>query len=378
MRSAEVRRVALRAASVGAAASLALTLDNARRIRRPDPTAIANPEPLNVLLPVRDEMDEITGCLTALRAAADRWPGRIRLLVLDDESTDGTGRLLDELARTDERIEVLHGTPTPSGWLGKSWACEQLSRNADHDGVLVFVDADVRLAPDALVASVALLRTSGLDLISPYPRQHATGPAERLVQPLVQWSWMSTLPLGLAERSARPSMSAANGQLLVVDAAAYHRAGGHAAVRADVLEDIALLRAVKRSGGRGVAADGSAVADCHMYHGWREVRAGYRKSLWSAFGSLPGTVAVVALLNLLYVVPPLAALRGSRAGVLGYLLGVTSRAVSARSTGGRVWPDALVHPMSILAFTALTVDSVLARRTGRLSWKGRAISETTR
>ncbi|MXP21729.1 glycosyltransferase [Gordonia sp. HNM0687] len=370
-------RTTVLVASTGAAASLALTLDNARRIRRPDPMVVVVPEPLTVLVPVRDEVDDVGGCLAALRVAADRWPGPIRILVLDDESTDGTDRVLAELAQADERIEVMRGTPTPPGWLGKSWACEQLSRNAET-GILVFVDADVRVAPDALVASAALLRATGLDLLSPYPRQHADGPAERLVQPLLQWSWMSTLPLGLAERSSRPSMSAANGQFLVVDAAAYRRAGGHVAVRAEVLEDIALLRAVKRSGGRGVAADGSAVASCHMYHGWREVRAGYRKSLWSAFGSVPGTVAVVALLNLLYVVPPIAALRGSRVGLLGYLLGVASRVISARSTGGRSWPDALAHPISILTFTALTADSVVARRTGRLTWKGRTISGPTR
>ncbi|AZG46580.1 glycosyltransferase [Gordonia insulae] len=374
MRGEMLARAAVWSGTATAVASLALTIDNARRIRRPDHDAAPAPESLTVLLPVRDEVDNVAACLDSIGAAADRWPGPVHIMVLDDESTDGTADVLVDLAVRDRRIEVLSGSPPPPGWLGKAWACEQLSGRVFHDGVLIFVDADVRVAPSAFAASVALLRQTGLDLVSPYPRQIVGGPVERLVQPLLQWSWMSTLPLGLAERSPRPSLSAANGQLLVVDAAAYRRAGGHGAVRDEVLEDIGLLRAIKRSGGRGVVVEGSELATCRMYDGWQEVRGGYGKSLWTAFGSIPGTVAVTALLILGYVVPAVAATRGSPVGALGYLAGVASRAITARRTGGRVWPDAFAHPLSVVAFAALTTDSVVAHRRGRLRWKGRQVS----
>jgi hypothetical protein len=221
---------------------------------------------------------------------------------------------------------------------------------------------------------VTLLRFAGLDLLSPYPRQLAGSPAERLVQPLLQWSWLTTLPLRAAERSPRPSLAAANGQLLAVDAAAYRRAGGHASVREAMLEDIALLRAVKGSGGRGTVADGSRIATCRMYDGWPALRDGYAKSLWSAFGSPVGAAAVVGALGATYVLPPLAALRGSRAGLVGYAAAVAGRVAVGRRVGARVWPDALAHPLSVGLFGWLTALSVWRRRRGTLRVSGRRLT----
>lgn len=377
MRLAGPARAATRAAvNTGAAlavASLALSADNLRRARVPDPTARPAPEPVCVLLPVRDEERHVVPCVTALLASLDRYPGPARLVVLDDGSTDATARLLADLAADDPRVEVARGAPLPEGWAGKPWACHQLARRAGDARVLVFVDADVTVAPPALAATVALLRDAGLDLVCPYPRQLAEGIAERLIQPLLAWSWMSTLPLGLAETSTRPSLGAANGQLLAVDAAAYTRLGGHAAVRAEVLEDLALLRALKAVGGRGVVAEGSRVATCRMYHGWAELRAGYGKSLWTAFGSAAGAAGVLGLLGLVHVLPAAAAMVGSRAGLVGYAAGVASRALVARRTGGRV-VDAVAHPVSVGLLGLLTADSVRARRRGTLRWKGRPVA----
>ncbi|SDS01077.1 Glycosyltransferase like family 2 [Nocardioides scoriae] len=360
-----------------ALASLALTLVNLARLRVPAPATVpgaATPaEPLVVLLPVRDEVDVVEDCVDHLVAAIRRWPGPARLLVLDDGSTDGTAAALDVLAQRHDLVEVLLGSPPPPGWLGKPWACRQLALHAGDASVLAFVDADVRVAPDGLVASVALLRAAGLDLVSPYPRQEAHTAAERLVQPLLQWSWLATLPLDVAERSARPSTAVGNGQLLVVDAGAYARCGGHGAVRGEVLEDLALVRSLKRAGGRGTVVDGTHVARCRMYDGWPDLRAGYGKSLWAAFGSPAGAAAAHGLLLTAYVVPAVAALGGSRTGLLGYAAGVAARAAVARRTGGRAWPDPLAHPVSVLALAGLTVDSFRGRRAGTLRWKGRPV-----
>jgi cellulose synthase/poly-beta-1,6-N-acetylglucosamine synthase-like glycosyltransferase len=349
------------------------TVVNVALLRRLEP-ATTTGERVAVLLPLRDEADRVTPCLESL--LAQRGVPDLTVLVLDDGSTDGTADVVRAVAG--DKVRLLTGKPLPTGWLGKPYACHQLAEAAAGADVLSFVDADVVLAPDAIVTAVALLRRLDATLLSPYPRIAGTG---RLVQPLLQWSWLTFLPLRAMERSPRPSLAAAGGQWLVADRAGYLEAGGHAAVRADVLEDIGLARQVKRAGGRIVLADGSTRATCRMYSSWHDLTEGYTKSLWAGFGSGPAAGAVVVILLLLYAAPPAAvpilAATGATApaavALAAYLLGVAGRATAAAVTGGRAWPDALAHPVSIVLFAWLVAGSFRRRRLGRLTWRGRAL-----
>lgn len=349
---------------------------NARLLRRPCTAPPATEELVVVCVPARNEERTVGHLLDDLRAQVG--VSRLRVLVLDDDSRDRTASVARG-AGVGAEVHSSQGPP-PDGWLGKTAACAQLAELAWADGapdVLVFVDADVRLAPHALAASVQLLRRHRLALVSPWPTQVAGTVAERLVQPLQQWSWLTTLPLRVAERSRRPSLAAANGQLLVLDAGAYRAVGGHSAVAGEVVEDVALARVLRRAGHQTAPADGSALASCRMYNGAREVRDGYGKSLWTAFGSPAGAVVVLGLLGLAHVLPAAAALTGSgraRAwGALGWAAGADSRATAARTAGTPVWPDSAAHPLSVLALAALTVHSHRAHRRGRLVWKGRQL-----
>jgi hypothetical protein len=321
------------------------TAANARLLRTPAPAALT--ERVSVLLPVRDEAVRVEACVRSLLAQ-----GAAEVLVLDDGSTDATAELAQLAGAT-----VLTGRPLPAGWLGKPFACQQLADAADpRSTVLVFVDADVVLAPGAVAAAVAEL--GQVDLVSPYPRQQAPG-TSRLVQPLQQWSWLTFLPLRWAERSASPWLTAATGQFLVVRRATYDRAGGHAGVRDQVVEDLALLRNVKRAGGRGGVVDGTALATCLMYDDWQELRDGYGKSLHE----LP--IGVPVAMALLYLAPLLGRHRKG-----AYAAMVTGRAIAAARTGTPV-VDALAHPLSVALAIGLWCRSRWSRE--EISWKGRAV-----
>jgi hypothetical protein len=365
------------ALSVGnglAAGLLVHTVVNAALLRRA-PRATPPARKVSVLIPARNEADRIGACVRAVLRAD--WDD-LEVLVLDDGSTDDTTGAVARAAAADPRLRVLAGAPLPDGWLGKPWACAQLADAADGD-VLVFVDADVVLEPHAVGATVALI-DDGLDLASPYPRQVATGALARLVQPLLQWSWLTFLPLRLAEASSRPSLTAANGQMLACTAATYRKLGGHAAVRDDVLEDLALARACKRAGLRAGVTDGTTLATCDMYRSDRDVVAGYTKSLWAAFGSPGGAAGVMAVLAWLYVHPVVALARAWRRGdhmtarraALGYGLGVAGRVATALRTGARPM-DAAAHPLSVVALMGLTARSLLGRWCGTLEWSGRPV-----
>ena len=228
------------------------TVVNRLLLRRPPTRPSPVDDGVSVLLPVRDEAHRVGPCLESL--LRQRGLSRLEIVVLDDGSSDGTGDVVRSVAATHPRVRLITGEPLPDGWLGKPYACHQLAAAAGHD-ILVFVDADVVLAPDAVAGAIDLL--DGFDLVSPYPRIVTVGLTQRLVQPLLQWSWLTFLPLRAMQRCARASLAAAGGQFLVMTRSGYQRAGGHAAVRDAVLEDIELARAVKRAGGRIALADAS-------------------------------------------------------------------------------------------------------------------------
>lgn len=373
-------RLARAIAGTGALTSMALTAHaaiNMRLIRRPRDESVTIDERVSILLPARNEAARITPTLRSL-LAQEGLPD-LEILVLDDGSTDGTADVVRQVVGADPRVKVIDGPDDlpPPGWIGKSWACHRLAQEATGS-VLVFVDADVQLTARAISSTIHHMRTAGLDLLSPYPHQIAITPAERITQPLVVWSWVTALPIRITERSHYPSMAAAVGQFLVVDTRAYRISGGHAAVSDLILEDVGVLRALKRAGFQGAPADGSAVASCRMYTSWSEIYDGYTKSVWSAVQPSPVAFALVSVMTLAYVAPPVFAIlgpgRAARAwGIAGYTSGVLGRYVVARRTGERIWPDVLAQPASVATFATLIMASLRRHRAGTITWRGRPL-----
>ena len=370
--SLRATRVATTAASVTAAALAIHAAVNQRYLRKPLPATSS--EQISVLIPARNEAGRIGATLASVLAQVG--VPNMQVLVLDDGSTDNTVQVVQSFA--DPRLSLIHGDcDPPAGWLGKPWACARLAEQATGS-VLIFIDADVVLQPWAIGAAVQLLRSSGLALISPYPRQIAQTVAERIVQPLLVWSWLSTLPLRQAEVSSRLTLAAANGQCMVFDASAYRHIGGHAAVRDNVLEDVGLMRAIKAVGLQGNVVDGFQMAQCRMYDSGAALVDGYTKSLWAAFGGGWGSLGVAAVLGATYLIPPAAAVFAKDArtrgiGLTGYCAGVAGRIIVARRTGERRFPDALAHPVSIATFLGLNALSWSRHKRGRNSWKGRKL-----
>nr|WP_280490198.1 glycosyltransferase family 2 protein [Nocardia carnea] len=374
------------AAGAGLAASgAALTAWNRLTVPRLSAATTPIAEAVTVCVPARNEAERIPDLIADLRTQTDI--PRLRVLVFDDASTDRTAARVLESIDSDPRCALLRGTGgPPPGWTGKAAACRALADAAARlpdTTVLVFLDADLRLAPGALAAAVAELRRREIALVAPWPQQQARSLAEHLVQPLLCWSWASTLPVVCADRGLRASTVVACGQFLVFDAAAYRAIGGHTAVADSATEDLDIARALRRAGYRTALIATGALARTRMYRGGSELAAGYRRWLWSAYGgSVPAGLAVAVVAAWAYWLPPLAAVlgRGSvrRWGLSGYAAAAAGRLLArGLETGRRPGPGdlaaALSHPVAISAYFFLWARSQRDRRRNALTWKGRTL-----
>jgi len=217
---------------------------------------------------------------------------------------------------------------------------------------------------------VTAMNDARLDFVSPYPRQIAQSFAERLIQPLLQWSWLTTVPLCYAERSGQKSMAVANGQFFVVRRSALESIGGYQSVKHAVIDDVFLARELVKNGSSGTVINGSEIAETRMYASWSEIKAGYGKSLNQAFGSIVGAAFVVVFLIATCIAPLLLGLLGNPYGWLGFAAIVGTRVLSAiKSRGSEL--DSVLHPISVVALIYLIVYSYLRR--GSIQWKGRTV-----
>ena len=322
---------------------------------------------ISVLVPLRNEEENAVAIVETL--AAQENLDSVEFLILNDNSTDKTYELVSVTARGDSRYTLLQGASLPDGWLGKPWALKQLSESANGE-ILICVDADVRLSKNAIAATVQSMQKHSLDFFSAYPSQVARTFGERMIQPLLQWSWLSSVPLSIAKKSSNPSFAVANGQFFAVRKSALESSGGYSSIKAEVLDDMQMARVLLRNKFKGTVGNGALIAQCHMYSSWFELRNGYAKSLWKGFGGVFGSIIAIALLAITGIVPILAAATGSPFGWLAFEAILISRVISAKITRGNLF-DSLLHPLSAALLIYLIIYSWLMR--GRIQWKGRTV-----
>ncbi len=346
---------------VGIGACLTLLNSVSMRVVRRKKSSLIT-ETVSVLIPMRDEAANVDGVIDSIQSSTNlsQW----NLTVLDDASSDDTGAKLQELY-----VKAISGNPLPEGWLGKNWACWQLANSSDGT-YLVFIDADVRVFPEAISSSITLMNQLEWDFISPYPRQIAKSFLERLIQPLLQWSWLASVPLRLAQRFRISSMTIANGQFFIVKRSAYFSVGGHESIRTEVLDDLRLARTLIDAGFKGGVAEGSDVVECRMYDNSSELINGYTKSLWNAFGGLLGTLFTIVLIFTTQVLPVILGLSGFALGWLAFMLSAFTHAVAAARTKSST-ANIFLHPIASVFLILLILESLRRKKQGKLVWRER-------
>ena len=366
-----------------AALPAGLTLANLRFFTRsPRPPPGTPPPRVSVLVPARDEAKVIGRLAATVLANRDV---DLELVVLDDDSRDDTARIITDLAAEDPRVRLVRGQPLPPGWCGKQHACFQLAQAARHD-ILLFLDADVTLEPDAVARTVAFLDTRGVDLASGFPHQETGCLLDWLLLPLIHFVLLGYLPLAIARSDNRPGLAAGCGQLFVTRREAYLRSGGHAAIKASLHDGIKLPRAYRAAGLSTDLFDAGDIARCRMYGTNREVVRGLGKNATEGIAAPGSILPFTLLLAGGQILPVILLIRGLADGWDGWPawgVAATLAAVFAAwlprglavHRFGHSLTSALAHPLGVAVFLVIQWSALIRRTLGlQTSWRGRTLS----
>jgi chlorobactene glucosyltransferase len=359
---------------------LATTLINYFTVKRFDQYPPTKNYPfVSVLVPARNEERNIAACVTSL--LAQDYPD-FEVVVLDDNSADDTSRILASLAKADQRLKVIQGTPLPEGWLGKHWACHQLDQGALGE-LILFTDADTHHAPDMLRASVSALFAEGADLVTAFPHEEVITLGERLLVPIIGWGIFTFIPIRLVQKLRWPALSITIGQFMLFKRASYDAIGGFEAVKMEVVDDMCLGRNIITSGREWRMLNGTRHVTCRMYRGLWEAVAGFSKSLFAVFDyriipyllgwSLVGIAFIQPVIALIssWLGSPLASMPVQYAAFAVVLSSILFTVAFRRFH----FPAYLIfcYPLSLALFIAVAARSFFQTATGTATWKDRML-----
>ena len=336
---------------------------------------------VSIIVPARNEARSLGRCLDSLLA---QDYSDIELIVVDDQSTDGTADIIAKRVTQDARVRSVRVTDLPAGWTGKNYALSRGMHHADGEW-LVFTDADTWHAPHALTDTMDFARLHHIDMLSMSPDQECVGMWEKLLQPAIFETLSHWFPYRRTN-DAQDEQAAGNGQYIMIRRSVYTMIGGHEGVRAYVLEDVELARRVKHAGGKLWFSPAHGRVRVRMYHSFAEIWGGWAKNLYllqnqSTSGGLLQTSTRITLFDIL---PSTMLVLGMWYNAHTGLLAVAGVLIVARwSSLHRRW-RALgfdtqltpLHPVGSGILLGLLWYSAMRHKGGLgVTWKGRVYKE---
>jgi len=337
------------------------------RLHLPDQKPASFPK-ISVLIPARNEEAVLGRLLDSLEK--QDYPD-FEVIICDDHSSDNTEEILNWIAGEDERFHWFLGEKLPSDWLGKNFACHQLAQKASGK-YLIFLDADVELSSNAITKAVAFFQEKELSLLSVFPQQKMESFAEQITVPVMNWILQSLLPMILVQKTKFPSLSAANGQLMMFDAENYRTYQWHSRVRNQNVEDIRVARMMKTEGFQIAVLLGNNDVFCRMYRSFEEAVTGFSRNIHEYFGSR--RIVMLAFWFIVCFGPFIVFFAtGWTFFSLFVLLVFANRLFVAAANRQNVFLSVLLHPLQMISFTAVAFYNIFSRIKKETEWKGRKI-----
>ncbi len=333
----------------------------------PDTKPLEFPK-VSILIPARNEEAVIGQLLTGLQQLD--YPD-YEVIVCNDHSSDNTEEILNWFAGEDNRIHWFLGEKLPVDWLGKNFACHQLAKKATGK-YLIFLDADVKLSRDAITKAVSFFQGKKLSLLSVFPQQKMETFAEQMIVPVMNWILQSLLPMILVRKTNFPSISAANGQLMMFEAENYRNYQWHSKVRNQNVEDIRLARMVKTEDLKMAVLLGNNDIYCRMYRHLDEAVLGFSRNIHEYFG---GKRVIMIVFWFIVCFGPFIVFLALGWKFLGLfvLLVLANRLFIAGACRQSSFASVLLHPMQMISFTAIVFYNIFRRIKKETTWKERRI-----
>lgn len=322
---------------------------------------------VSVLIPARNEEKNIGICL---QSVLNQNYKNLEIIVLDDNSDDRTAEIVNKY--TNEKIKLVKGEVLPQGWLGKNWACSQLSKYAGGE-LILFLDADVILSKDAISSVVDIWVENKLKMLSVFPTQYIFTLGEHLIVPLMNWLLLNFLPLTLVFSSDRKSFAAANGQFILFEKKTYNSINGHESVKDKVVEDMELARELKKRGEKIMTLVGDKTIKCRMYNDFKNSFAGFSKNFFPGFNTSPVVFAVLIFFLLLEFFLPFLLVFINYKFISHVVVILAGRIfVSLTSMQNFVF-NILLHPIQMIVMLFVGINSLIKTINNQIEWKGRKI-----
>ena len=326
------------------------------------------PYKVSILIPARNEQENI---LNLLESIYNQDYENYEVIVLDDDSSDNTYQICADFAQHHHQFKVIKGEKLPHDWLGKNYACHQLSLEATGDYFL-FLDADETVHDALLMSAVHRMNQFNLGLLSLFTNQEMKTLGEKSVVPLMHYILLNLLPLRLVYLVKNSTVAAASGQFMLFDANIYRQYEWHKAAKDKVVEDVQIMRMVKTAGLNGEALLANSMINCRMYTGYKEAVDGFSKNFLAAFN-----YSVMALLFYLVIVigGPMIVIMTMNFQLIFLMVGLIAltRIMISLSAKQNALLNLLLHPLQMVNLAIIAFLAIQRHLTRTNVWKGRQV-----
>lgn len=352
-----------------------LYITRKRKIQQFDTSALPF---VSVLIPARNEEHNIEQCITSLYR--QEYPN-YEIIVLNDHSTDRTDEVLAALKNKFPRLVTINGAELPDGWIGKSFACHQLTKAAIGEWLLL-TDADTIHNPNSIRTGIETALTRNADLLSVVPYQITNTFSEKLVIPILHFVTFSMLPFYFLEKKGFKQFTIAVGQYMLFKKSSLEKIGGYETVKNEMVEDVSMGKLIKKNDMQLIVLNGIEMVSCRMYRSFAQVWEGFSKNIFAGLGFSFITMLLIIISYFVFFIMPyfwtpyflisqgfsLLSFLCIAQVAINYFIRLTLSFKYKLS-----FASSILHPIGILTVILITLNSWrLVTFSSGPSWKGRS------